>query len=114
MTRVSYEPELSPFIYAYFDNATFILSKTGNVQISGAKTPEDMTNAYEIGKNFIRNLNADGQIRVTGVYETGVKVKAKKVTKAKAKPKKSSAKPSTRMNKAELVNVARKMGVVNF
>ena len=114
MTRVSYEPELSPFIYAYFDNATFILSKTGNVQISGAKTPEDMTNAYEIGKNFIRNLNADGQIRVTGVFETGVKVKAKKVTKPKAKPKKPTAKPSTRMNKAELVNMARKMGVVNL
>ena len=114
MTRVSYEPELAPFLYAYFENATFILSKTGNVQISGAKTPEDMMNAYEVGKNFIRNLNADGQIRVTGVFETGVKVKAKKVTKAKAKPKKSSAKPSTRMNKAELVNVARKMGVVNF
>lgn len=114
MTRVSYEPELAPFLYAYFDNATFILSKTGNVQISGAKTPEDMTNAYEIGKNFIRNLNADGQIRVTGVFETGVKVKAKKVTKAKAKPKKPTAKPSTRMNKAELVNMARKMGVVNL
>ena len=114
MTRISYEPELAPFLYAYFDNATFILSKTGNVQISGAKTPEDMTNAYEIGKNFIRNLNADGQIRVTGVFETGVKVKAKKVTKAKAKPKKPTAKPSTRMNKAELVNMARKMGVVNL
>ena len=113
MTRVSYEPELSPFIYAYFDNATFILSKTGNVQISGAKNPEDMVNAYEFGKKFIQDLNADGQIRVTGVFEEGVKAKAKAKpkTKAKAKP---TAKPSTRLKKSELVNIARKMGVVNF
>ena len=34
MSRVSYEPELSPFLYAYFRNK-FILSKSGNAQISG-------------------------------------------------------------------------------
>jgi len=112
MTRVSYEPELAPFLYAYFENATFIVSKSGNIQISGAKTPEDMTNAYEIGKNFIRDLNADGQVRVTGVFEQGVKVKAKKVVKPTTNVRKN--KPSTRMKKAELVNMARKLGVVNF
>ena len=111
MTRVSYEPELSPFIYAYFDNATFILSKNGNVQISGAKTPEDMVNAYEFGKSFIRDLNEDGQIQVTGVFEEGVKVKKKGKPKTKAK---STSKPSTRLKKSELTNIARKMGVVNF
>jgi TATA-box binding protein (TBP) (component of TFIID and TFIIIB) len=113
MTRVSYEPELSPFIYAYFDNATFILSKTGNVQISGAKNPEDMVNAYEFGKKFIQDLNADGQIRVTGVFGEGVKAKTKTKpkTKVNTKPK---ATPSVRMKKSELVNIARKMGVVNF
>ena len=113
MTRVSYEPELSPFIYAYFDNATFILSKTGNVQISGAKNPEDMVNAYEFGKKIIRDLNTDGQIRVTGVFEEGVKAKtkAKPKTKANTKP---NATPSMRMKKSELTNIARKVGVVNF
>lgn len=114
MTRVSYEPELAPFLYAYFENATFIISKSGNIQISGAKTPEDMMNAYEFGKNFIRELNADGQIRVTGVFEEGVKVKAKAKTKKVVKPTSKKNKPSTRMKKAELVNVARKMGVVNL
>ena len=113
MTRVSYESELSPFIYAYFDNATFILSKTGNVQISGAKNPEDMVNAYEFGKKFIRLLNEDGQIFVTGVFEEGVKTKAKAKPKNKAKAK-SKATPSARMKKSELMNIARKVGVVNF
>lgn len=115
MTRISYEPELSPFIYAYFDNATFILSKTGNIQISGAKTPEDMMNAYQIGKRFINALNADGQIRVTGEFSEGVKAKAKTKTKTKTMTKTTTkGKPTVRMKKNELMNIARKMGVVNF
>lgn len=113
MTRVSYEPELSPFIYAYFDNATFILSKSGNIQISGAKTPEDMTNAYQIGKRFINALNADGQIRVTGEFSEGVKAKAKTKTRTKTKTT-TKGKTTVRMKKNELMNIARKMGVVNF
>lgn len=115
MTRISYEPELSPFIYAYFDNATFILSKSGNIQISGAKTPEDMTNAYQIGKRFINALNADGQIRVTGEFSEGVKAKAKTKTRTNTKTKTTTkGKTTVRMKKNELMNIARKMGVVNF
>lgn len=113
MTRISYEPELSPFIYAYFDNATFILSKSGNIQISGAKTPEDMMNAYQIGKRFINALNADGQIRVTGEFSEGVKAKAKTKTRTKTKTT-TKGKTTVRMKKNELMNIARKMGVVNF
>ena len=132
MTRVNYEPELSPFLYAYFGENKFILSTSGNVQISGAKNPGDMARAYDFGKKFIRDLYSDDQINVTGVFDEGVKPKAK--AKAKATPKPKSKKTYTkrvltanqanavriddkrcaRMKKPELVDFARRMGVVNF
>ena len=138
MTRVNYEPELSPFLYAYFGENKFILSTSGNVQISGAKNPGDMARAYDFGKKFIRDLYSDDQINVTGVFDEGVKPKTKAKAKAKAKatpkPKPKSKKTYTkrvlttnqanavriddkrcaRMKKPELVDFARRMGVVNF
>ena len=92
MTRVSYEPELAPFLYAYFEESKFILSGSGNVQISGAKNPGDMLKAYDFGKNFVQDLNADDQIDVTGVFDKGVKA----TTKAKAKPKAKAKSPPKR------------------
>jgi len=134
MTRVSYEPELAPFLYAYFGESKFILSRSGNVQISGAKNPSDMLNAYDLGKKFVQELNADNQINVTGVFEKGVKAttrgKAKTKTKSKSPPKRKytkrilttnqvnsimiNSKMCARMKKTELVNFARRMGVVDF
>ena len=121
MSRVSYEPELSPFLYAYFGENKFILSKSGNVQISGAKNPSDMLIAYNFGKKFVQDLNADGQIVVTGEFDKGVKARAKPKPKAKPKakpspPKRKYAKKTlcARMKKTELINYARRMGVVNF
>jgi len=127
MSRVNYEPELSPFLYAYFGENKFILSASGNVQISGAKNPGDMARAYDFGKRFVRDLYTDGQINVTGIFDEGVKPK-----KVVAKPKKVSTKRMAtltqnqtnalilnstmcaRMKKSELVDFARRMGVVNF
>jgi TATA-box binding protein (TBP) (component of TFIID and TFIIIB) len=123
MTRVSYEPELSPFLYAYFEDTKLILSTSGNVQISGAQNPANMLKAYDFGKKFVRDLNADGQITVTGVFDEGVKAKSKSKPKNKkvASPKKKrvngnviNSKMCERMKKPELVNLARRMGVVNF
>jgi len=132
MTRVNYEPELAPFLYAYFGENKFILSASGNVQISGAKNPGDMARAYDFGKKFVRDLYSDNQINVTGVFEDGVKPK----TKSKAKPKSTAKTKKTytkrvltsnqanalrvddkrcaRMKKSELIDFARRMGVVNF
>jgi TATA-box binding protein (TBP) (component of TFIID and TFIIIB) len=134
MTRVSYEPELAPFLYAYFEESKFILSGSGNVQISGAKNPGDMLKAYDFGKNFVQDLNADDQIDVTGVFDKGVKAttkaKAKPKAKAKSPPKRKyskrilttnqanalilNSKMCVRMKKSELIDLARRMGVVNF
>jgi len=134
MTRVSYEPELAPFLYAYFGENKYILSASGNVQISGAKNPGDMLKAYDFGKKFVEDLDANDQINVTGVFEKGIKAGTKTKTKAKAKtpskPKRKYAKRvlttnqlnaimidskmCARMKKPELVDLARRMGVVNF
>lgn len=121
--NASHEPELSPFLYVYFKNAKFILSKTGNVQISGAKSPADMLRAYEIGKSFMQSLNNDGHIVITGQFDEGTKPKPKAKAKAKVatpKPKRKyakrafDAKACARMKKPELIEYARRMGVVNF
>ena len=134
MTRVSYEPELAPFLYAYFGENKYILSASGNVQISGAKNPGDMLKAYDFGKKFVEDLDANDQINVTGVFEKGIKAGTKAKAKAKAKtpskPKRKYAKRvlttnqlnaimidskmCARMKKPELVDLARRMGVVNF
>ena len=115
MSRVSYEPELSPFLYAYFGENKFILSKSGNVQISGAKNPSDMLIAYNFGKKFVQDLKADGQIVVTGEFDEGVKARPKARAKP-SPPKRKYAKKElcARMKKPELINYARRMGVVNF
>ena len=120
----SYEPELSPFLYLYMDDAKFIVTKSGNVQISGAKNPADMLKAYEIGKSLVETLNDDGQISVTGQFDEGVKARTKAKPKSRAKvtpqPKRKyakrviNAKTCSRMKKPELMNLARQMGVVNF
>ena len=132
MTRASYEPELSPFMYAYFEDANLILSTSGNIQITGAKNPRDMLKDYDLAKKFVRELNANGQINITGEFDKGVKARAK--AKPKAKPKAKAKTPSTRkytkrttsanqiftakmcarMKKTELVNLARRMGIVNL
>lgn len=39
MTEAHFEPELSPFLYMPIENMTVILSKSGNIQIVGAKDP---------------------------------------------------------------------------
>ena len=123
MSRVSYEPELSPFLYAYFGENKFILSASGNIQISGAKNPADMLKAYDFGKRFMTTLNADGQINVTGIFDKGVKAATKTKTRRKPKsppkrkrtvPRAFDSKICARMKKTELIDYARRMGVVNF
>lgn len=136
MTYASYEPEITPFLYAYFGDTKFIVTGTGNIQISGANSPAELLNAYTIGQRFVEKLDDDGQVRVTGEFSEAVKktVKAKAVAKAAAKPKgKPSPKPKgspvvdnivntltivskrcERLKKPELISLARKMGVIDF
>lgn len=123
MTSVSYEPELSPFMYAYFGKKKYIITKSGNIQISGAENPSDMLESYTFGKSFVQKLDADGMINVTGVFDEGVKAKKappppppkkKNLTKAQMNVLQINAKKCEKLKKKELVDLARQMGVVDF
>ena len=94
MTEVSYEPEITPFLYAYFGDTKFIITMSGNIQISGAKSPSDMLNAYNIGQRFVERLNADGQINITGEFVESAKKTSMSKPKAKPGPK-PKAKPGS-------------------
>ena len=136
MTNMSILEELIPFLYVPLEYATLILSKSGNIQVVGAKNPRDMLKGYDTGKSLMEKLYADGQINVTGVFDKGVKAKAKPKPKPKPmvksppKPKRKYTKKTltvnqtnalildtkmcARMKKPELIDLARRMGVVNF
>jgi hypothetical protein len=121
MTNMSIMEEQTPFLYVPIENMTLIFSKTGNIQVVGAKTPGTMLKGYDIAKELVQKLYKDNQIFVTGVFDEGVKPKSK----SKSKPKKKTVSPkrkytkrnsneNERMSKAELVALARRKGVVNF
>src|SRR5210317_1552237 len=66
----SYEPELSPFMFAKYalsddEDATYIISNSGNVQISGVRTPGRMLKAYTIAKDIVESATRDGHIRIS-------------------------------------------------
>ena len=137
MTEASYEPEITPFLYIESIQHKFIITRNGNVQISGAKNPKALENAYIFGTEFVKRLDRNDEIQVTGVFNISLKAKKPKLKlKAKAKAKtKTKAKSTTTnklskiqlnalnidlkackrdMSKAELIEFARKVGVVNF
>jgi TATA-box binding protein (TBP) (component of TFIID and TFIIIB) len=117
MTNVSYEPELGPFFYAYVGDHKYNITKSGNVQILGGKSPEDVLDAYNRGQQLIEKMNDGGEITITGVFsksETKTKAKPKVKVVANAKPKGVNVtnKACERMPKPELVDLARRLGVV--
>ena len=119
ITNMSIVEEQTPFLYVPIENMTLIFSKTGNIQIVGAKTPGTMLKGYDIAKELVEKLYKDEQIFVTGVFDKGVKPKSKpKPTKKTVSPKRKYTKRNSneneRMSKAELVALARRKGVVNF
>lgn len=129
MSYASYEPEITPFLYIESTEHKYIITKNGNIQISGAKNPRAMERAYTLGKEFIKRLERSGEIQVTGVFNDSLKTKAKPKAKAKAKAKvvtkpklsknqlnalKVDTKMCKRMKISELRDFARTLGVVNF
>lgn len=118
MTDASYEPEITPFLYAYFGETKFIITMSGNIQISGAKSPADLLNAYTVGQRFMERLDTDGQINITGIFSEAVKKTTKPAAKPAPKPKGSPppmvGKACERLKKPALIDYARKMGVIDF
>jgi hypothetical protein len=119
MTNMSIMEEQTPFLYVPIENMTLIFSKTGNIQVVGAKTPGTMLKGYDIAKELVQKLYRDNQVFVTGVFDEGVKPKSKskpkkKTVSPKRKYTKRNSNENERMSKAELVALARRKGVVNF
>src|SRR5210317_523111 len=120
MTNMTILEEQTPFLYVPIDGATLIFSKSGNIQVVGAKTPGNMLKGYDTAKELINTLYEDGQILVTGVFDKGVKAAKpkskpkKKIVSPKRKYTKRNSNENERMSKAELVTLARRKGVVNF
>lgn len=136
MTNMTILEEQTPFLYVPIENMTLILSKSGNVQIVGAKNPADMLKGYDTAKSLVQKMYEDDQIQVTGVFNEGIKARAKSKRKPKSKPVKNTvpkrkytkktlsqnqsnalminSKMCARMKKPELIDLARRFGVVNF
>ena len=134
MSNASYEPELTPFLYIDTFDYKFVLTRNGNVQILGTKDPKTLQSAYEFGTRFVKQLDRNGEIEVTGEFSEGLKKTTKAKAKPKAKPKakaKAKASPNKltknqlnavnvdmaackRMSRGELVELAKKLGIVQF
>ena len=119
---VEYNIERSPFMYITYKGHKYILSKSGNIQISGAPNPADMLVAYTDGSQLAKVLYEKGEITLTAsVPNRLVKGKSGKTRKTKLvlSTKQRAAlninsKQCMRMPKPELVDLAKKMGVVGI
>ena len=129
----TYEPELSPMLYVTMKGYTLNISKSGTVQIIGAKSPAIMENAYKAATPLIREFYRDGDVTID---KTKRKTKAKRKTKTKkvSPPKKTKpvvkrkapltnnqinalkidGKKCDRMSRDELKTLARKIGIISF
>jgi hypothetical protein len=123
VSYVSYEPDISPFMYATYKGHKYIIAKSGNVQISGAPTPAEMLVSYTDGAELVRMMYEKGDIVLTAAVP-------KKLVKGKTTPTKKTrttvlsknqkaalridSKQCMRLSKTELVDLAKKMGVVGI
>src|SRR6056300_1662470 len=112
-TYVSYEPELSPFMYVTYQGHKYILASSGNIQISGAQSPSDMLEAYNVGMELARILNENGEIALKATVPKRLTKKAPAKRKT-TKKQKVDPKQCMRMAKTELVDFAKKLGVVGI
>lgn len=131
---VNYNPELSPMMYVNMNGYTLNLTRTGNVQIIGAKNPAVLENTYRSTANLIRDFYRSGD---SGIFKGKVKAPKKAKVKKTVKPKtvntkikrvykkrkltanqmkavKVTGKICERMKRSEIVDLAKNFGIVNF
>src|SRR5210317_2005091 len=115
-TNVSYESELSPFMYVTYQGHKYILASSGNIQISGAQSPSNMLEAYNVGMELARMLNENGEIALKATVPKRLTKRApvKRKTTKKMSTLKVDPKQCMRMSKTELVDLAKKLGVVGI
>src|SRR6056300_28014 len=136
VTKLSYEPELSPFMYVNYKGHKYNFAQTGNVQISGSAAPADMLVAYNDAIELIKIMNTNGDVEVTGEVPKQLTKGARAAPKKRGPKKKTGPRPPVKKNlakkrdpvlniqingvqcirfsKDELVDFAKKLGVVGI
>jgi hypothetical protein len=136
VTKLSYEPELSPFMYVNYKGHKYNFAQTGNVQISGSAAPADMLVAYNDAIELIKIMNTNGDVEVTGEVPKQLTKGARAAPKKRGPKKKTGPRPPVkkdstkkrdpvlniqingvqciRFSKDELVDFAKKLGVVGI
>jgi hypothetical protein len=132
VTKLDFEPELSPFMYVHYKGHKYIFSQSGNVQISGAPNPNAMLVAYNDAIELVKIMNTTGDVVVTGEVPKkltkGARVPQKRGPKKKNGPRVVAPKKKRnvilniqingiqcmRFSKPELVDFAKKLGVVGI
>jgi hypothetical protein len=117
-TEMKYEDELSPFMYITYKGHKYIITKSGNIQISGARNPADMLVAYNTGIELVQDLYRNGEIVLSSTSTIPRKlVKKTRKTVLSTKQKavlKIDGKQCMRLSKSELVDLAKRLGVVGI
>ena len=88
-SSVSYEPEITPFLYMTHKGYKYILTGTGVIQLSGVSNPAQMLSAYDTGSQLATELYSKGLI-------TGLKGFNKKITRSKTSRKTATSCPVAR------------------
>ena len=136
VTKLSYEPELSPFMYVNYKGHKYNFAQTGNVQISGSATPADMLVAYNDAIELVKIMNNNGDVEVTGEVPKQLTKGVRAAPKKRGPKKKTGPRPPVkkdsmkkrdpvlniqingvqciRFSKDELTDFAKKVGVVGI
>src|SRR6056300_850894 len=136
VTKLDFEPELSPFMYVNYKGHKYNFAQSGNVQISGSPSPADMLVAYNDAIELIKIMNTNGDVEVTGEVPKQLTKGARAAPKKRGPKKKTGPRPPVkkdsmkkrdpvlniqingvqciRFSKDELVDFAKKLGVVGI
>jgi hypothetical protein len=134
VTKMSFEPELSPFMYVNYKGHKYNFAQSGNVQIAGAVSPADMLVAYNDAIDLIKIMKTNGDVEVTGEFPKqlikGARTPKKRGPKKKTGPRVAKMAPKKKRNavfniqingvqcmrfsKPELVDFAKKLGAVGI
>jgi hypothetical protein len=85
--ETNYEPELSPMMYATYKGHKYIIAKSGAIQISGAKNPKALNDAYRAANQLFNMLYTKNEITLTAQVPNKIVRPTKKKSKASTCPK---------------------------
>lgn len=133
---VNYVPEISPMMYVSMNGYTVNMTRSGNVQIIGAKNPAVLENGYRSISKLIQQFHEsdEGDIVIGAPKKSKTKTKTtkarkkknvvnvkvkrvykkRKLTENQMKAVKITGKVCERMKRSEIMDLAKNFGIVNF